>query len=141
MKADARTTREIEAAIEKFASAYKARQLQDLIGCFATDADVVLYGTGADEKRVGPEQVRVQVERDWAQTESIEMSFTWMLISAAGSVAWAALDGAFNILAGGQQMALPARVSLVLEKRGGKWLIVHAHFSTPAASQEPGSSI
>jgi hypothetical protein len=36
----------------------------------ASDADVVLYGTGADEERVGPVQIRTQVERDWSQTES-----------------------------------------------------------------------
>jgi len=35
---------------------------------------------------------------------------------------------------------MPARVSIVLENRGGKWLIVHSHFSTPAAGQQEGYS-
>ena len=56
--------------------------------CLAPDADVVLYGTGADEKRIGPEQIQSQDERDWAQTESIAMSFPWSSISGAGTVAW-----------------------------------------------------
>jgi len=141
MKADARTTEEIEATLEKLARAYKARSMNDVMECFAPDEDVVLIGTASDERRVGPEQIRTQVERDWAQTESIEMSFSWKSISALGALAWAAADGAFSIRAGGQEMTLPMRVSFVLEDRGNKWLIVHGHFSTPAAGQEEGSSV
>lgn len=141
MKADVQTTLEVEAAIKKLTEAYKVRSLKDLMERFVPDADVVLYGTGADEKRIGPEQVRTQVERDWAQTESIEMSFVWKSISAAGPVAWVAADGAFKIRAAGQDMVLPTRASLVLVKRGGEWLVVHAHFSTPAPGQDAGSSV
>jgi len=141
MRADTRTAGDVDGAIKRFADAYKARDLKNLMECFVPDPDVVLYGTGADEKRVGLEQVRAQVERDWAQTESIELSISWKSISAAGLVAWVALDGAFEIRAGGQDMALPARASVVLEKRDGKWLIVHAHFSTPPAGQEEGRSV
>jgi len=32
-------------------------------------------------------------------------------------------------------MDLPARASLVLEKRSGRWLVMHAHFSTPVAAR------
>ena len=141
MNADARTGKEVDAVIDQLANAYKTRNLKDLMACFAPDPDVVLYGTGADEKRVGPDQIRAQAERDWSQTESIAITFTSRSISAAGLVAWAALDGAFEIRASGQQMTLPTRVSFVLEKRDGKWLIVHSHFSTPAAGQEESSSI
>jgi ketosteroid isomerase-like protein len=141
MKAGTRTTEEIEAAVKTLTVAYKTRNLKDLMACFAPDPDVVLYGTGADEKRMGSEQIRFQVERDWSQTESIEMSFTSSSISAAGNVSWAAMDGAFNIRAGGQTVTIPARISFVFEKRDDKWLIVHSHFSTPTAGQDEGSSI
>jgi ketosteroid isomerase-like protein len=140
MKADAHIAGEIEAAIKALTVAYRARNVNELMACFAPDSDVVLYGTGVDEKRIGPEQIRFQVERDWNQTESIEMSFAWSSISAVNNVAWAAMDGVFNIQAQGQGMTLPVRASFVLEKRVGKWLIVHSHFSTPTASQEEGSS-
>jgi ketosteroid isomerase-like protein len=141
MKADAQTVAEIDAAIGKLAGAYRERNLQDFMACFVPDEDTVVIGTGSDEKRVGPEQIRAQVERDWSQTESIEMAFEWKSISAAGPLAWVALEGAFRIRAGGQAMALPVRTSLVLEKRRGQWLVVHAHFSAPAATQEAGSSV
>jgi ketosteroid isomerase-like protein len=55
-------------------------------------------------------------------------------------VAWAAADITFNLRAGGQELALPARMTSVLEKRENQWLIVHAHFSFPAAEQAEGES-
>jgi uncharacterized protein (TIGR02246 family) len=140
MKADAQTANEVEAAIKAFMAAYKARRLNDVLACFVPDPDVMIYGTGADERRIGPEQIRLQVERDWSQAEHIEMSLNTTSISAAGPVAWAAMDGAFEVRAGGQAMTMPVRASAVLEKRDGKWLIVHAHFSTPTAGQEEGHS-
>lgn len=140
MKADSKTTAEVQATIKKFTDAYQARRLNDVMDCFAADADVMIYGTGADEKRIGPEQIRAQVERDWAQSDSLSLSFDWSSISAAGPVAWAAMDGSFKVRAGGQEMTVPARVSLVLENRGGRWVVVHSHFSTPAAGQQEGHS-
>jgi uncharacterized protein (TIGR02246 family) len=140
MKADSRTEEEVKATLHRLTNAFRNRDLNAFLECFTPDADVVLYGTGADEKRIGPEQIRIQVERDWAQSESAEMLFTWTSVSAAGPVAWVAVDGAFKFIAGGQDGTIPVRVSIVLEKREGRWLIVHAHFSTPAEAQEEGQS-
>ena len=69
------------------------------------------------------------------------MSFSTQSVSSTGTVAWVTADGEFKIKAGGQDMALPARASFVMDKRDGKWLIDQAHFSTPMAGQEEGSSI
>nr|CAP48448.1 putative integron gene cassette protein [uncultured bacterium]CAP48449.1 putative integron gene cassette protein [uncultured bacterium] len=140
MKATKETEGEIRAIFQRLTGAYERRNIEEFLACFASDDDVVLYGTGADEKRIGLEQIRAQVERDWAQTESISMTFTWVSISAAGSVAWAAIDGAFNFRANGQDETLPARVSFVLERRDDSWSIVHSHFSTPSQTQDEGQS-
>ena len=63
-----------------------------------------MYGTGADEKRIGLGEIRTQVERDWAQSESASMVFDWTSVSAVGPVAWVAIDGAvkFRVHAEGQ---------------------------------------
>lgn len=140
MKADSRTEGEVKATLQKLTDSFRNRDLKAFSECFAPDADVVLYGTGADEKRIGPEEIRTQVERDWAQSESAAMLFDWTSVSAAGSVAWVAIDGAFKFRADGQDGTIPVRVSIVMEKRDGRWLIVHAHFSTRAGAQEEGQS-
>ena len=140
MKADAKTEAEVKAVLTRLTESYEKQDLEGLMACFAPDPDIVMYGTGADEKRIGPAGIRIQAQRDWKQAESISMAFDWMSISAAGPVAWAATDGAFKIRAGGQEFAMPARGSFVLEKRDGGWLIVHGHFSAPAAGQQEGES-
>jgi len=141
MNADTKTALVVQSAIKQFTDAYVNRSLAGVMACFAADADVVLYGTGADEKRLGSDQIRIQIERDWSQTESLAMSFALSSISAAGPVAWAAVEGACNIRADGRDMTMPLRVSFVFENRGGNWLIVHAHFSTPTSGQVEGRSI
>jgi ketosteroid isomerase-like protein len=115
--------------------------MEALTACIASDPDVVMFGTGADEKRIGVAEIQFQAQRDWGQTDAISLAFDWMSVSAAGPVAWVAVDGSFEIRAGGQEFRVPARGSFVLEKRNGQWLVVHSHFSTPAAGQEEGESI
>jgi ketosteroid isomerase-like protein len=140
MKADAKTGSEVRNAIAIMADHYKSRNLAGLMACFAPDDDVALIGTGADEKRSGRAEIEAQAKRDWQQTEALAMRFNDIAVSAAGNVAWACTDGAFEIEAGGQEMTLPARVTLVLERRGGAWLIVQAHFSAPFSGQSEGQS-
>jgi uncharacterized protein (TIGR02246 family) len=141
MKADAKIEAEVKAVLTNLTDSYQKRDLEGLMACFAPDSDTVFYGTGADEKRIGPAEIQIQAQRDWAQTEAISMALDWISVSAAGPVAWAAVDGAFKIRAGGQAFTMPARVTFVLEKRGGRWLVVHGHFSAPAVGQAEGESI
>ena len=140
MKADQKTISEVIAVLNKLGEAYARRDLESLLAGFAPDPDVVMYGTGADEKRVGLTEIRAQAERDWSQTEAAAIKHDTVSVSAAGLVAWAAVDGAFEVKAGGQEMALPARITYTLEKRENRWLIVQAHFSVPMAGQEEGES-
>jgi hypothetical protein len=100
-----------------------------------------MYGTGADEKRIGLGDIRAQAERDWSQTDSAAFVFDNPMISAAGSVAWAVADCEFQVEVDGQAMAFPGRFTGIFEERDDRWLVVHAHFSLPAASQDEGDSV
>lgn len=140
MKADNRTTTEVTAVLHNIATAYAKRDITALLANFASDPDVLMYGTGPDEKRVGQAEIQAQAKRDWAQSEAAAIKHETVSVSAAGSVAWAAVDGAFEVKVDGQEMAVPARITYTLEKRGDKWLIVQAHFSVPMAGQEEGES-
>lgn len=140
MKADAMTEAAVKSVLNELAESYKKRNLEGALAIFVPDPDVVLYGTGADEKRVGLAQLRMQVERDWSQSDAVWLDFKWMSVSASGSVAWVAADAAFHVEAGGEKMSFPARTTFVLEKRGNNWLIAQSHFSFPAGEQEAGES-
>jgi ketosteroid isomerase-like protein len=140
MKADAKTEREVLDALNRLSQAYAKRDPVLLQALFTPDADVVMYGTGADEKRIGVSEVLAQANRDWSQTDSAAIDFQWTSVSAAGPVAWTASDATFRLQTGGESMEFPARVTHVFEKRGDRWLIVQSHFSLPAAAQEEGEA-
>jgi ketosteroid isomerase-like protein len=142
MKADAQTEATVMAVLEQFRQAYTQRDKQRALSLFLPDPDVILIGTGADEKRVGLGEIQRQFERDWAQSESLAIEWgSESSVSAAGPVAWVVLPEALvRVTAGGQATELPLRLSAVLEQRGGRWLFMHAHFSFPAAGEAEGES-
>ena len=140
MKADPRVESEVRAVLDAFAVCYGKRNLADMMALFVPDPDGFMYGTGADEKRIGPEGLRAQVERDWSQSETLSMTFDWVSISAAGPVAWVASEITFRVSIAGTPVTLPTRLTIVLENRGGRWLIAQTHFSAPASAQPEGES-
>src|SRR5262245_40822650 len=99
MKAPQNTEKSVKAALSKFAEAYARRDLPGLRAAFASDPDVMLYGTGADEKRIGFSEIQMQAERDWSQTESASLTYGWMSVSSSGSVAWVGTDATFALKA------------------------------------------
>jgi ketosteroid isomerase-like protein len=140
MTADSQTQDEVLAALQGMTDAYQKRDIGAVMAAFGSDPDVMLFGTGADEVRRGKDAIRTQVQRDWGQSDEISLALRWGNISAAGDVAWAWAEGSFDFRAGDVEGSLPARLSAVLERRDGQWLIVHSHFSTPAAEQVEGES-
>lgn len=141
MKANSTTQQAVNAALNNWADSYIKRDIKRLLAAIAPDPDVLMYGTSADEKRIGLAGMQAQVERDWAQTDAAAFILHDPSVSAAGTVAWASADATFKVEVGGQEMAFPARFTGVLENRDGQWLVVQAHFSLPAPAQEAGDSV
>ena len=141
MKANEKTEAEVMSAVNKYIEAYQTRNIEQLMSLFVPDDDQVHFGTGADEKRIGRDQIRFQAERDWSQTEALTFNLNWHQISAAGPVAWIAAEGLGQGEAGGQAFEFPIRMTAVAEKRGDKWYLVHSHASLPAAGQQEGDSV
>lgn len=141
MKANGKTEAAVLAVLDRFLEAYKKRDIDSLMANFAPDEDQVMFGTGLDEKRIGPDQIRFQAERDWSQMETLAFDFNWHHISAAGPVAWVAAEGLGQGTVGGQAFEFPLRMTAVLEQRDGEWLLVQSHVSLPAPGQEEGDSV
>jgi ketosteroid isomerase-like protein len=133
MNASAQTQAGVQATLQQWKDAYAKRDLDGALAVIAPDDDVVAIGTGADEWRVGREQVRAQMERDFAQAEAL-------VVSEAGAVAWVAGQATVQARVDGQDLALAGRFTAVLEHRGDKWLLMQTHFSVPAAEQAEGRS-
>lgn len=140
MHADQQTISEVKDALNRFSDAFGKRDMGSLMALLAPDPDVTFFGTGVDEERVGPSEIQEQIQRDWAQSESVSIDFEHFSVSGHGQVAWIAGDAKLKATASGNEMTLPGRFTTVMEKRDGNWLIEQWHLSVPMAGQEQGHS-
>lgn len=101
---------------------------------------IVLFSTGADEKRIGFDQVKQQFERNFNETESSTITWEWRHVSMLGDMAWVAAEATIRVRVAGNKVRFPIRMTIVLAHRDGSWLWVHRHASVPAAGQGTGKS-
>ena len=76
-----------------------------------------------------------QAQRARSQQVRLDRSNTLVRIAPSGAVAWACYQWEFTATVDGVPSAADGQTTLVLEKRGDDWLIVHNHTSLIQASQ------
>jgi ketosteroid isomerase-like protein len=140
MRASPSTQAAVEATLQQWKDAYSRRDVDGALAVIAPDDDVVGIGTGPDECRVGPEEFKAQLERDFAQAEALSVDYEPLVVSEAGPVAWVAGRARVQARVEGQELTLVGRLTAVLEQRQDRWLLVQTHFSLPAAEQAEGRS-
>lgn len=97
--------------------------------------DMIAFGTFAPVVQ-GVDRV---IEEQWRQVWPTIRDFTIRVADARGAVvgdhAWVATPwDSLGIRADGTTFARPGRLTIVLERRDGRWLARHTHFSlTPGA--------
>lgn len=79
--------------------------------------------------------VAYQAQRARMQQVHMDRSNTLIRIAPGGTVAWACYQWNFSAVVDGSPMAAEGQATLVLQKRGDNWLIVHNHTSLVQASQ------
>ena len=135
MNASTQTQAGVQATLQQWKDAYSQQDLDRALAVIAPDEDVVGIGTGPDEWRVGPDQFKVQIERDFAQAEALSVAYEPLVVSEAGPVAWVAGRATVQARVEGQDLTLTGRFTAVLERRDDRWLLMQTHFSLPAAEQ------
>jgi ketosteroid isomerase-like protein len=76
-----------------------------------------------------------QTQRARVQQVRMDRSNTLIRIAPSGQVAWACYQWEFSAVVDGSPSAAEGQTTLVLEKRGDDWVIVHNHTSLVQASQ------
>lgn len=87
MKADPKTEAAVMGIVRKYFEAFAKRDINRVMIFFAPEPDVVVIGTGEDEKCVGSTEIRTVLERAFAQFKEASVRFGWHSVSVAGSAA------------------------------------------------------
>lgn len=140
MAASAVTTGAVRQVLDRLVAAYSTKDVVEVLACFDDGPETVLVGTGIDEWRVGPEQVRLQAERDFSQARSLTFEYHDLDVGGLDGMAWFAGRGTVRADLDGSVAEATVRLTGVMARRATGWRIVQAHLSVPAAGQEPGSS-
>jgi len=101
------------------------------------DADVVIFGSEQGEQAVGTAALRELIQRLFSRPEASSWAWQWQSISRLGEVAWVAADTVSTTRGHHQESSRPYRLTAVLERRAGRWLIVQYHGSEPAPRRGP----
>jgi len=138
MKSATESQAEVMSVLERFNEAWSERDLEALIDLFAPDPDVVLFGTGAAERRIGLEEICAHAEETWSQTDSLYQDVGWHSITVYGDVAWVAAESVAHVESGGRALQFPLRQTGVLVERDGDWLITQWHASLGGGGRGEG---
>lgn len=131
MKVDAQTEQQILSTINTFFLAYSNRDLPSVMVMFVPDPDVVLIGTESDERLTGLNAISERFQSDWERTDAMSMEIRWHSLSGATDVCWLAAEIMVSISSEGNKLQLPARITVVFERRAERWLIAQWHASIP----------
>jgi ketosteroid isomerase-like protein len=140
MKADPKTEAAVMNIVKQCFEAFTKKDLDAILTFCAPDPDLIFIGTGGDEKGIGLAEVRNILGRAFAQFEEASFRFGWHSVSAAGSVALLAADVTLCVKTVDRQITEQIRLTVVLERRGDRWLIIQWHDSLPAAGQKDGQA-
>ncbi|MGA3177017.1 MAG: nuclear transport factor 2 family protein [Candidatus Acidiferrum sp.] len=131
----------IDYLISEMMGAWQVGDVDKLHKCIADDISVV-NGFWAPPI-VGWENYLAQYKSQRSRTQQVRLDRTNTLIRLAGKFAWASYQWDFSAVVDGQPDAAQGQTTLVFEKRGDDWVVVHNHTSLVQASQPvtPASTV
>jgi len=140
----------IDNTIGQMLGAWQVGDIEKLHATTADDVSVVSGVWGPPVMGWANYAASYQVQRARVQQVRMERSNTLIRVAPSGTVAWACYQWEFNGVVDGTPSKSVGQTTLVLEKRGDNWLIVHDHTSlvqsataaapASAAPQQPAPS-
>lgn len=140
MRLDREAEQAVLATLDRYAERYGAKDIDGVTELYADDPDVVLIGTGADERWVGRREIRRQFARNFAEAERTRFEWVSRHVAAAGDGAWVAADAVVHVVVDGVERSIPIRFTVVLEQSDGAWVWLHRHASVAAGGQSSGAA-
>ena len=127
---DAPTDSELIGVLQRFCSGFADRNAEAVMGVFGPDPNLVVV-TSEEPLLRGPVELQRFLEHyvEGATT----YSWTWDRydVFPAGSVAWLLAEGTETATTHGHVQEHPYRMTMVLERRENRWVLMHVHGSSP----------
>jgi uncharacterized protein (TIGR02246 family) len=130
MKADGQTEAAMVGMLDRFCSAFEARDVEAVMQLFAPDPDVVVV-TSEESLLRGPDELQ-DFLRAYVQGPTA-YSWTWdhVKVSNADNVAWLIAEGTETAATQAGEQKHPYRMTMVCQKRDEHWLLLQVHGSSP----------
>lgn len=128
----------VKGVIQRFFEAIDRQDMEQMERLIAHDAEMVHFGTDADERWVGWEDLKSSTEDMFETLESYTVSIRNLLIRLGPSaqVAWFSLVMDSVVETRAEEVRTEdQRLTGVLEKRNGRWVFVQSHLSVPVSGQ------
>jgi uncharacterized protein (TIGR02246 family) len=130
MEPNAAFESELIEVLERFCTGFADRDAEAVMRLFADDSDVAVV-TSEEPLLRGP----VELRRFLARYADGPTSYSWQWdrrdFSIAGSVAWLLAEGTETAATGDRVEQHPYRMTMVLARREGRWLLRQVHGSSP----------
>jgi ketosteroid isomerase-like protein len=126
--------KEVKDWLTAYAKAYEKKDLNALMSMIGPEA--VFIDSSPQGKYIGADPIKNAYQNEFTQIESVVMEPTWLTASTKGDQAWFAADLTAKVDLGKEKFVIPGRWTGVLEKRGGKWVIILSHFSYTAPEEK-----
>lgn len=125
---------DIRSLLEQYELAREGEDFATVEQIWASDDDIILFGTEGDEQMVGFAEIKKAMSRQFDELENtlINISEQKIKISEDGNTAWFSEVLDYNFIFQGENMIFEGiRFTGVMEKREGKWKLVQGHLSVP----------
>ena len=128
----------VDVAISEMMGAWQIGDAELLHKYFAED--VVVVSGAWEAPLIGWNNYLKAYQRQRERAQGMRLERTNTAITVRGNIAWAAYQWDFTAMVDGRQTSARGHTTLVLEKRGDRWLIVHNHTSLVPEVKPPEAS-
>jgi len=128
--------KEVKDWLNAYSKAYEKKDLNTLMSMIAPGNSAVFIDSSPQGRYIGADAIKKAYEAEFPQIQSVAMEPTWVTASTKGDLAWFAADMTAKVDLGKEKFVVPGRWTGVLEKQGGKWIIILSHFSYTAQDEK-----
>ena len=124
----------VQAVLDNYAKAWETSDFELFSNVFSHDFDLVIFSAVPSKSLVGWEAFQEDVQKTFADSEGVEIGFRDVAIKvhSFGDLAWVTCHEDWKLMHQDELVSDEgARMTWILEKRNGRWVVVHAHWSLP----------